>query len=367
MKKILNFLKIRNEGMAVFIGILTSIITFSERLKGVEKIIGLNSEQFIALVNFLLMLFGLWYVRTKVMSADREEFQILSKSFSNEELENSLEHYRDRVNKLGKQLVFGFRGFAICLLFFYGLQFIFSMYYPQILDFYDIRPALEEYCSLEGLLNEPNNGIVIKKLFVELIVNGINIASAIFLFIIFNVLHVRTISDDNQLENYKSLLPVSVAVIIMVLYSIFLFIGIGASLFQMSNLFRFFGGAFNAFAMILLFGKLLTFEPFYSSSTLPMEKTFYQIATKFFFPLLVITQLLYGWFNNTDKEMNDIFQQIVFLFAFWGKLAFILFMYTILKHRWFHCHFFIDEAFLKKSDIIAKKLDKEVNNPEHYI
>jgi hypothetical protein len=95
-------------------------------------------------------------------------------------------------------------------------------------------------------------------------------------------------------------------------------------------------------------------EYFFKNSSNWWQRNFYFYGTIIVLPLYVVAQPLYGLFNAIEiGKSPELFKSVVFLICFWGKLVFLLFIFTMLTKKWIHSYLFMvlsqEETLLKIS------------------
>jgi hypothetical protein len=253
-----------------------------------------------------------------------------------------------RVNALIGQLIFCVKWFAIILAAFYACNFIID--YLQF-DYDKIKIDFNANTNIFQLIknNAAESQTPAQFLFMEVIINAANLFSAAFLFVAFQVLFLKTVDDqDNKtwmlLKRGKAYIPFAIAFAItvfnIILFSVNVF-GPNANLSVTTTMIRLTGGMYNGVAMLLLFSRFISMEYFLKESNYGFQRTFYLYGTLIILPLYVVIQPLYGLINAVEMKMStELFKAIVFLVCFWGKLFFLLFVYTGLKKKWIHSYLF---------------------------
>ena len=344
-------LKSGNEILGILIGIATSVTLI---LKQFNYSI-LADDQFLIAVdilNIFVLLLALSYIQPTALSIEASEFSKLKRHLKLN-AEDDYKAISIRVNSLIKQLVSCIRWFIIILGFFYMLQ-LFTDYQP-------VKYKCDETSKecVEEVIKDKNNPDMVyllssecknpfclqsaKYLSVEILTNSTNLFSASYLFIAFQVLFLVTLEDDNKTWKLKSYISIAVALLITGLNILCFIWGIkGESLLTISHIMRLAGGVYNGMAMFLLFSRFISMEYFFKSSNSGWQRNFYLYGTVVVLPLYVISQPLYGLFNAVEiGKSPELFKAIVFLICFWGKLVFLLFIFTMLTKKWIHSYLFM--------------------------
>lgn len=342
--RISKWIKNSNELLGLIVGIVTSVIFLLSKFGKIESI---GEEQLLLGVDFLniaVLVIALTSIKAVELGiADNEIGKLKQRLPLNNEAE--LETLRGRVNELVKQLVYCVRWFAIILGMFYLLQVITDFTLSRLEDEIKITLNHESSTSIIELMagNLPCKVEAAKYLALEIFTNATNLFSASYLFLAFQVLFLVTIDTDNKTWRLKSYIPVSIAVAITIANVIVFLVGLnGNTLSNLSHMIRLMGGIYNGLAMLLLFSRFISMEYFFQNSAQSWQRNFYFYGTVIGLPLYVIAQPMYGVFNAVEiGESAVLFKSLVFLVCFWGKLVFLLFIFTMLKKRWIHTYIFI--------------------------
>ena len=85
-------------------------------------------------------------------------------------------------------------------------------------------------------------------------------------------------------------------------------------------------------------------------------------------PLYIVAQPLYSIIDAIDMGGNEPFKALVFLICFWGKMFFILFMYTTLSKKWIHAYLLMaisnKDALKEMSLVIREMKNFNIKNEE---
>ncbi|HEY5771005.1 MAG TPA: hypothetical protein VIS75_00200 [Chitinophagaceae bacterium] len=340
-RSISQFLKDNDELLGVIIGIFTSVTFIWKQAGGLKS---LENRDFLAIIDLLnigVLFLALLAIKNVPLTIASKEFQKLSNRLG---LKTDSEGVKiqERVNELARQLVYCIRWFAIILGMFYLLQ----LYGDTTQDPYEnLKATINSNSSLLELLA---NGDAISLssaefLGIEIFTNATNLFSASYLFIAFQVLFLVTLQKDNKTWILKSYLPISIAVLLTIANIVFFISGFfDVKLSHISHFIRLLGGIYNGVAMLLLFSRFISMEYFFQNSRQNWQRNFYFFGTIIFLPMYVVAQPLYGLFNAVEIGQSAIlFKSIVFLVCFWGKLVFLLFVYTMLNKRWIHAYLFM--------------------------
>lgn len=333
-------LKDKDELLGIIVGIVTSI-TFI--LTSIRKINIEMSELLIGIdiLNVLVLIVALTAIKSSPLAIDSKEFKKLILHL-NIKTEDEGREILTRVNVLIKQLVYAIRMFAVFLCAFYLFQlFVDTTQQP----YENIKVNIGDSFSILELLakNGKNDVSAAKFLSLEILTNSANLLSAAYLFLAFQILFLVTIEDDNKTWMLKGYIPISIAIFIT-FANIAFFIGgfFGAHLSSISHVTRLVGGIYNGVAMFLLFSRFISMEYFFQNSRMNWQRKFYFYGTVIILPLYVVAQPLYGLFNAVEiGESATLFKSIVFLVCFWGKLVFLLFVFTMLNKKWIHAYLFM--------------------------
>lgn len=353
-----NLLKGSNEFLGVAIGIFTSIVFILSQL---DKIDGIgNKELLIAmdLLNILVLAIALVSIKSSALGIAGNEISKLKKHlFLNDEIQ--VGKIRERSNELVRQLVYCIRWFSIILGMFYLLQLITDITLSGLDG--EIQETLKNTESILDLISSSMYHKVesSKYLTIEIFTNATNLFSAAYLFLAFQVLFLITIDDDNKTWRLKSYVPFSIALVITIANVILFFCGINNNkLSNISHAVRLAGGVYNGLAMLLLFSRFIAMEYFFQKAKKNWQRNFYFYGIVIVLPLYVIAQPMYGVFNATETgESAVLFKSIVFLVCFWGKLFFLLFIYTMLKKKWIHTYLFVGLTQKDTLSNISKDLE----------
>jgi hypothetical protein len=336
-----------------FAGIITGVASSVTFLLSQSKI-GLSEKTLLItmdILNLLILLIALAAIKATSMEFDGNEVKKL-----NEHLiinnESDLVKIKDRVNELIRQLVHCVRWFAVILGLFYLLQlFSDSTQMPFVL----FKTTVKDNYSIIDILSyrPPFYTESATYLSTEILTNITNLFSAAYLFLAFQVLFLVTLDKDDKTWRLKSFIPISLAVIIT-LVNVYSFVNgfFGVNLLTQSHVIRLIGGLYNGVAMFLLFSRFVAMEYFFQNSGKDWQRQFYFYGTVIVLPLYVVVQPLYGLFNAVEIGQSvELFKAVVFLVCFWGKLVFLLFIYTMLTKKWIHSYLFM---VLSQKDTLSK-------------
>lgn len=355
-------LKNSAELLGLTVGIITSI-TFILTKIGTLKIEESQLLLGVDFLNILVLLIALLFIKDTELGVSDSELK---------ELKNHLTASSNldigsiviRVNQLVRQLVRCIWWFAIILALFYGLQ----LFTDATQEPYEkVKATLNGNYSILQLLSHgaPLDIAAAKHLSLEILTNSTNLFSASFLFLAFQVLFLVTLGADNKtwtlLKNYIPI--ISIAILITVINVVFFVVGFSdVPLYILSHTMRLLGGIYNGVAMLLLFSRFISMEFFFKKSSQRWQKNFYFYGTVIILPLYVIAQPMYGIFNAVEMGQSAaLFKSVVFLVCFWGKLVFLLFIFTTLSKKWLHSYLFISLTQMDTLTNVAKDL-KEVDD-----
>jgi hypothetical protein len=337
---ILSNLKNSQEFLGLIVGIITSITFILTK----ANTLSLSESQLLIgvdVLNLLVLAIALIFIRATPLLIDGNEIKSLTKHLiiNNEDDSSKI---LQRVNELVRQLVYCIRWFAVILALFYALQLFTDLTQTSYNTF---KGTIENSKSIINILSEnPLHSIESAKyLSIEILTNSTNLFSAAYLFLAFQVLFLVTLDKDDKTWRLKSFLPISLAIIITTL-NIYCFIDgfFSASLMSISHVMRLIGGVYNGVAMFLLFSRFISMEYFFKNTSEGLQRQFYFYGTVIVLPLYVVSQPLYGLFNAVEiGQSAELFKAIVFLICFWGKLVFLLFIYTMLTKKWIHSYLFM--------------------------
>jgi len=350
-------LKKNGELLGLIVGIISSIIYI---LNTVFKIQLINNNQLVMgfeVLNLLVLLIALLSIKDYELSVTHKEVMKLKELLSinnNDDINTILQ----RVNGLVKQLMYCVRWFAIILGIFYLLQLFIDFTHLSYDSTIDKMPD-NIGKGLWDLFQSVGNKFIgnAKYLSVEVLTNVTNLFSAAFLFLAFQVLFSVTLEPDNKTWRLKSYKPNSIAILIITANILFIINGIpGVALSDVDVVIGLACGIYNGVAMLLLFSRFISMEYFFQHSSAQWQRTFYLYGTVIVLPLYVVAQPLYGLL---DKD--TLFKSIVFLICFWGKLVFLLFIFTMLKKRWMQSYLFM--AISQKDTL--RKISDDIGGVEN--
>jgi hypothetical protein len=343
-------IKVSNELLGLVVGIITSITFILTKIRAIQ-LDDLQLLLSVDILNIVVLAIALIAIKSTVLNINSKEFHKFIKHLN---LATEEEGHRilTRVNELINQLVYSIRWFIIILGTFYLLQlFVDTTQEP----YENLKHTISSNFSILQLLgNGIKNGVTSSGyLTLEILTNATNLFSASYLFLAFQVLFLVTIDDDNKTWRLKSYIPISIAFFIMLCNIVFFIIGFfGAYLSSISHIIRLIGGIYNGIAMLLLFSRFISMEYFFQNSRKNWQRNFYFYGTIIILPLYVVAQPLYGLFNAVEVGQGaSLFKSIVFLICFWGKLVFLLFVYTVLSKKWIHAYLFM---VLSQKDTLTK-------------
>lgn len=356
--------KFWNEGtelIAVITGIVSTIFVLLNNLGKVndykpEILVGIDLLNIVVL---LIALVSIKPIRLEINKGD-ELKKLKSHLLLNDE--SVIEDTRNRVNAIVRQLIYCIYWFSVILILFYLVQIYIDLQLTE--SDQNIKKALVNSNDLFQLITgkSQHKAEAAKFISVEVITNALNVLSAAFLFIAFQVLFVVTIDSDNKTWQLKwiGILPISIAFTIIGANILMVLCGAnGQNLSHLSHVIRLIGGIFNGVAMFLLFSRFISMEYFFQRSKQKWQRNFYFYGTIIGLPLYVMAQPLYGLFNAVEFSADAaIFKSFVFLVCFWGKVVFLLFIFTMVNKKWMHSYLFI---VLTQKDTVSR-LSKELND-----
>ena len=352
-----------NELLAALMGLITSVAFFCKQLGGLGRV--KDDETFLAIIDILniaILVVALVSIRAEALIIESKEYEKIIKRLGLRS-EHKCGIILIRTNELVRQLVYCIRWFVIILSLFYLLQLFGDL---TQLSYDKLKSAISTTPSIIRLLvkNQPIEVASAEFLTLEIFTNATNLFSAAFLFVAFQVLFLVTIDSDNRTWILKSYIPMSIAVILTIGNILFFLVGFfGAPLSNISHFIRLLGGIYNGVAMSLLFSRFISMEYFFQNSRHNWQRSFYFLGTVIFLPLYVVAQPLYGIFNAVEIDKSGIlFKSIVFLICFWGKLFFLLFIYTMLSKKWIHAYIFM---VLSQRDSL-KEISNDLNNVDNF-
>jgi hypothetical protein len=351
-KGVLGLFKISKEMVGLFTGVGTTLTFLLSQDKSNPFLTEKNLLITVDILNLLILLIALKFIKATPMQIDDNEVKKLNKHLIINNESDSIQ-VKDRVNELVKQLVHCIRWFAVILALFYFLQLI-SDYYTQI-PFKDFKAVINDNFNMLSIIaNKPSHYMPASQyLFTEIMTNLTNLFSAAYLFLAFQVLFLVTLEKDDKTWRLQSFVPISLALIIT-LFNIYCFVNGFPELHlsTMSHFIRLIGGLYNGVAMFLLFSRFIAMEYFFQNSGKGWQRQFYFYGTVIVLPLYVVVQPLYGVFNAGEMGQSaELFKAVVFLVCFWGKLVFLLFIYTMLTKKWIHSYLFM---VLSQKDTLSK-------------
>jgi hypothetical protein len=333
-------LKNNDELLGLVIGIGTSL-TFILTKIGQIKLSDLQLLVGVDILNIVVLIIALIGIKAIPLTIESKEFHKLIKNL-NLKTEEEGKRILSRVNVLIKQLVYSIKWFIIILGAFYLLQLFAD---TTQLPYEKLKDTINSNESIFKLLGIGSYNAIASSeyLFIEILTNSTNIFSAAYLFLAFQVLFLVTIEDDNKTWKLKRYIPISIAFLITLSNLVFFAVGFfGAQLSSISHTIRLIGGIYNGIAMLLLFSRFISMEYFFQNSRRTWQRNFYFYGTVIALPMYVVAQPLYGLFNAVEiGESATLFKSIVFLICFWGKLVFLLFVYTMLSKKWIHAYLFM--------------------------
>ncbi len=363
---IMSNLKISQEFLSLIVGLITSV-AFILAKAGTLNLTERELLVSVDVLNILVLVTAIIFIRSVQLKIEGNEVKKLLNHLGIED-EKSCDAILERTNELIKQLVYCIRWFAIILGVFYIFQFFTDYFQPP---YETIKKTIDGSKSIMEILSDRPEFYLqaAKYLFTELLTNSANLFSASFLFLAFQVLFLVTLAKDNKQWKLKSWIPNSLAIVITVLNIYYFFNGVfEANLGSISHIMRLIGGVYNGVAMFLLFSRFISMEYFFQNSSDGWQKWFYFYGTVVVLPLYVVAQPLYGIFNAIEiGQSAELFKAIVFLVCFWGKLFFLLFIYTMLTKKWIHSYLFIvlsQKDTLSKISIDLKDVEDLKNKPE---
>ncbi|MFN8283387.1 MAG: hypothetical protein U0U67_09250 [Chitinophagales bacterium] len=337
-------LKNINEILASIIGIVASvgaILTSSRSFEKYEHLFLCSID----ILNIIILFFAVFVIKHTIFSETDESYKKNIRFI--DKTNTGTDDEILRVNELVGQLVFCVRWFSIILGTFYCLQLIIDL---SQFDYLKIKEAISNTSNIYELFEQNNqySSQSARFLTMEVLTNATNLFSAVFLFIAFQVLFIITIDTDNKswllVRKGKAYIPISIAVIITIINIAFVANGIfgtDVKLSTTSTMIRLLGGIYNGVAMLLLFSRFISMEYILKDENKGLQRNFYLYGTIIILPLYVVVQPLYGLINAVDiKISTELFKALVFLVCFWGKLLFLLFVYTGLKRKWIHSYLF---------------------------
>lgn len=345
------------------IGFIAALITFVTVIGNllINKFVGnlaepsINRDKYLLIgiifLNILVLVVAVFSIKAIPLLIEENEFKKLNKHllYNNEK---DSEHVLSRVNELVRQLVYCIHWFVIILLLFYLIQFLMEVRFfwdGSQIPYKEFEPIIKVKSSIIGIFSNESANLseavqysIAQYLAFEIFTNFTNLFSAAYLFLAFQVLFLVTLEKDDKTWRLEGFIPMSIAVSITILNIVCFFLGIfGASLLIITHLIRLMGGVYNGVAMSLLFSRFISMEYFFQNSSEGWQRKFYFYGTIIILPLYVVVQPLYGFFNASEIGSAELFKAIVFLVCFWGKLFFLLFIYTMLTKKWIHSYLFM--------------------------
>lgn len=340
---------------------------------------------FVDSLNIIILLCAIFLIKPLLLSIEPDEWKNLKKHLKPSDKKNFTK-IEPRVNELVAQLVDCIQKFAGVLGVFYILQLIidcFQYFNSKGLPEYKcLKPAIDNSNNIIELISYiPDPKILIPEgcqyvarpgigatiyLSLETLTNATNLFSAAYLFLAFQVLFIVTLENDDKTWRFKKNIPFGLAYIITILNAAFFIVGIPEThLSVTAHTFRLIGGIYNGIAMFLLFSRFVSMEYFFKSSN-DRRRKYYLYGTILILPAYVVVQPLYGVINAIEfgADSPTIFKSFVFLICFWGKLVFLLFVYTMLKKKWLHAYLFLLLSQNNTLSIIAEDI-KDVDDLEH--
>lgn len=338
---ILRNLNLSKEILATIIGISAAIVTILTQVKDLGDFIDKKSVLIgIDILNIIILAIALFSIKAVKLNIHAKEYVSLKKLLifsSKEKPEDILE----RVNNIVKQLVDCIFWFLIILGIFYALQCLMDI----TTEYETFKEVIKASKSILHLLSYENSHCLnaAKYTTLEFFTNSTNLFSAAYLILAFQVLFLVTLENDNKTWKLKKSIPFAIAVIITIANAVFFAAGfLNVDLASISHIMRLIGGIYNGVAMFLLFSRFIAMEFFFQNSKNNWQKNFYFFGIVFILPMYVVAQPLYGLFNALEVTISaEIFKTIVFLVCFWGKLVFVLFLYTMLTKKWIHSYLFL--------------------------
>jgi hypothetical protein len=185
------------------------------------------------------------------------------------------------------------------------------------------------------------------------VIDIFNFLSAIFLFLAFKVLYDKTLDDNNRgIIYYMDALFLSFFYILIYILLFrnddFIKIVCEKKVNVIINDLGLFSGIVNGLAMSLLFSRFISMEhnfleifdnPLFKS--IKKYRKLLYFGTIFLLPLYAVIQPLFGNFDFTEFGDSKIFESMVFLICFFGKLFFLILFSLYMKNKLIHLYFHI--------------------------
>jgi hypothetical protein len=368
MKEVIRLIKDTKEALFAFAGIITSLLYFAKQFKWLTEAESSFISPSIDALNALVLFIALAIIKPKKIEELHSPEQIKDLVLINQVDYEKIRDRCIRVNMLVKQFVTSLRFFMIILSFYYIIQFVihlFDVFPNEILNVQIIHDFKE--CNSFSSLVVSQKEITISYIIVDLLGNLLNLFSSVFLFSCFAVLYLPTIKDNLE-EKYEHYLYPSGFAILLILLNILLFsIDIGHSLLITSFYLKLVIGIFAGFGMIILFSRFISMELYFSKSK-DWQRRFYQIGILFSLPLYSIVQPLFAFFDVTESIGNqEVFKSGVFLICLWGKIFFILFIYSSIFKGYMHAYLLMvlhNKDYMEKTSLIFTEVNDFIGKNE---
>jgi len=222
-----------------------------------------------------------------------------------------------------------------------------KFYLAFLIIFYACGVLDDNYIPGPGKVIEPGNWVLVlqdhlKFPLIEFLINSSNLISGSYLFLVFLILYRRTLTSNNQSNNYY-LGTLFFTITYIAVYFIILQTRqqAGLGLDEPNIIFKLICGVFNGLAMGLLFGRFTSMEYYFKDNSAKQgwRSSFtFNFGIVYVLPLYVLAQPMFGLLTSPGFKEMLFFKPAVFLVCFIGKTFYLIIVYNYIETRHLHTY-----------------------------